>query len=295
MSRKTLLLKFNWSWGHRVRRKTFLWRSGINRKRGPGDIWYLCFFMKKKTVKKPVKKSGSKLKIRFSFLNLFLKLTLSLFFITIFWVLLLRWIAPPATLHMIQRRAQAGKEGKPNPYIRYTYVSMQNVSAQAPLAMVAAEDQQFLQHNGFDFKAMQDAFRTTLQTDRKVGGSTISQQVAKNVFLWHGRSYLRKAMEAYFTFLIEMLWGKKKIMEVYLNIAEMGDRVFGVEAASRTYFRKPAANLNANQASQLAAVLPNPIRYKVSSPSAYVLRNRARILRNMVRLGGKKFVAPLTD
>ena len=251
--------------------------------------------MKKKPAKKPVKKSGGKPKFRFSFLNLFLKLTLSLFFISVFWVLLYRWFAPPATLHMIQRRAQAGAEGKPNPYIRYTYVSIQDVSPQAPLAMVAAEDQQFMQHNGFDFKAMRDAFRTTLQTDRKVGGSTISQQVAKNVFLWHGRSYLRKGIEAYFTFLIELLWGKKRIMEVYLNIAEMGDRVFGVEAASRTYFRKPAAELNANQAAQLAAVLPNPIRYKVSSPSAYVLRNRARIMRNMVRLGGKKFVAPLTE
>jgi monofunctional biosynthetic peptidoglycan transglycosylase len=252
--------------------------------------------MKKKPVKKPVnKKAGGKFKFRYSFLNLFLKLTLSLFFISIFWVLLLRWVSPPATLHMIQRRAQAGEAGKDNPYIRYTYVPIRNVSAQAPLAMVAAEDQRFMLHNGFEFKAMQDAFITTIKTDRKVGGSTISQQVAKNVFLWHGRSYLRKGIEAYFTFLIEVFWGKKRIMEVYLNIAEMGNRIFGVEAASRTYFRKPAADLNANQAAQLAAVLPNPIRYKVSSPSAYVLRNRVRILRSMVRLGGKKYVAALTD
>jgi monofunctional biosynthetic peptidoglycan transglycosylase len=249
----------------------------------------------RKPVKKPVRKKGGKSKFRFSFLNIFLKLTLSLVFISIFWVLLLRWVSPPATLHMVQRRALAGKEGKANPFIRYAFVPISEVSAQVPLAMVAAEDQLFLQHSGFDFQAMREALVTNIKTDKKVGGSTISQQVAKNVFLWHGRSYLRKAIEAYFTFLIEVLWGKKRIMEVYLNIAEMGDRVFGVEAASRTYFRKPAARLNAIQAAQLAAVLPNPIRYKVSSPSGYVLRNRARIMRNMLRLGGKKFVAPLTE
>jgi monofunctional glycosyltransferase len=249
----------------------------------------------KKPVKRQDKKPGGKSKKRFSFLNIFLKLCLSLVLISAFWVLLLRWISPPATLHMVQRRAEAGAAGKSNPYIRYTFVPMQNVSAQVPLALVAAEDQLFLQHHGFDFEAIRSAFMTNIKSERTIGGSTISQQVAKNVFLWHGRSYLRKGIEAYFTFLIETLWGKKRIMEVYLNIAEMGDRVFGVEAASRTYFRKPATDLNAIQAAQLAAVLPNPIRYKVSSPSAYVLRKRARIMRNMVQLGGKKYVAAITD
>lgn len=251
--------------------------------------------MKRKPVKKPVRKGAGKSKFRFSVWNILLKLGLSLFLISAFWVLLYRWVSPPATLHMIQRRAQAGEANKPNPYIRYTFVSIHKVSPQIPLAVVAAEDQLFLQHRGFDYKAIKSAFVTNIQTDRKVGGSTISQQVSKNVFLWHGRSYLRKGVEAYFTFLIEALWGKKRIMEVYLNIAEMGDRVFGVEAASRTYFRKSAENLKTMQAAQLAAVLPNPIRYKVSSPSPYVIRNRVRIMRNMYRLGGKKFVAPLTD
>ncbi|RIJ42106.1 monofunctional biosynthetic peptidoglycan transglycosylase [Pontibacter oryzae] len=221
---------------------------------------------------------------------LFVKLVLSLFLLSVVWVLLYRWVSPPATLHMIQRRAEAGAAGKPEPEIKYTFVSLKDMSPQLPLAVVASEDQLFLLHHGFDFDAIWDAFKRNQKGEKIRGGSTISQQVAKNVFLWHGRSYVRKAVEAYFTMLIELLWGKERIMEVYLNIAEMGDGVFGVEAASQTYFNKPAKDLGRQQAALLAAVLPNPIRFSAKRPSGYVRTRRARIARAMSRLGGTTYI-----
>ncbi|MCX2741498.1 monofunctional biosynthetic peptidoglycan transglycosylase [Pontibacter anaerobius] len=221
---------------------------------------------------------------------LFVKLVLSLFLISVAWVLVYRWVAPPATLHMLKRRAEAGATGKENPGIKYKFVSLEEMSDQLPLAVVASEDQKFLQHSGFDFDAISDAFQRNQKGGNMRGGSTISQQVAKNVFLWHGRSYLRKAVEAYFTVLIEVLWGKQRILEVYLNIAEMGDGVFGVEAASRQYFKKPASEVGRWQASLLAAVLPNPIRYSANRPSGYILGRRVRIARAMGRLGGATYI-----
>lgn len=217
---------------------------------------------------------------------LFLKLILSLFLLSVAWVLLYRWVAPPATLHMMQRRAQGGEAGKNNPQIRYRFVSLDEMSPQLPLAVIASEDQLFLQHHGFDFKAIRDAFSRNRKSSQIRGGSTISQQVAKNVFLWHGRSYLRKGVEAYFTMLIEVLWGKKRILEVYLNIAEMGDGVFGVEAACQQYYRRQASEVNREHAALLAAVLPNPIIYSAQKPSGYILAKRSRIVRAMRRLGG---------
>lgn len=219
-----------------------------------------------------------------------IKLVLSLFLLSVVWVLVYRWVAPPVTLHMIQRRAEAGAAGKENSAIRYTYVSLEEMSDQLPLAVVASEDQLFLQHAGFDYNAIADAFKRNQKGNKIRGGSTISQQVAKNVFLWHGRSYLRKAVEAYFTFLIETLWGKQRILEVYLNIAEMGDGVFGVEAASQKYFHKPAADVKRQQAALLAAVLPNPIRFSAARPTPYVLGRRVRIARAMSRLGGTIYI-----
>ncbi len=221
---------------------------------------------------------------------LFVKLVLSLFLLSIAWVTLYKWVAPPVTLHMMLRRAEGGKAGKENPEIRYRYVSLEEMSEQLPLAVVTSEDQLFLQHNGFDFEAIWDAFKRNQDSKKIRGGSTISQQVAKNVFLWHGRSYLRKAVEAYFTALIELIWGKQRILEVYLNIAEMGDGVFGVEAASQKYFHTSAKNVGRKQAALLAAVLPNPIRYKASNPSNYVLTRRGRIARAMGRLGGVNYI-----
>ncbi|WP_299757729.1 monofunctional biosynthetic peptidoglycan transglycosylase [uncultured Pontibacter sp.] len=221
---------------------------------------------------------------------LFVKLMLSLFLMSVAWVLVYRWVAPPATLHMIKRRAEAGAADKENPGIKYKFVSLEEMSDQLPLAVVASEDQKFLQHHGFDFDAISDAFKRNQKGGNIRGGSTISQQVAKNVFLWHGRSYLRKAMEAYFTVLIEVLWGKERILEVYLNIAEMGDGVFGVEAASQQFFRKPASEVGRQQSALLAAVLPNPIKYSAKRPSPYVLTRRVRIARAMGRLGGATYI-----
>jgi monofunctional glycosyltransferase len=221
---------------------------------------------------------------------LFVKLVLSLFLLSVAWVLLYKWVDPPATLHMVKRRAEAGKADKNEPTIKQTSVSLDEMSDQLPLAVVASEDQLFLQHSGFDMDAIMDAFKRNQKGGNIRGGSTISQQVAKNVFLWHGRSYLRKAVEAYFTVLIELIWGKERIMEVYLNIAEMGDGVFGVEAASQLYFNKPAKDVGRQQAALLAAVLPNPIKYSAKSPSGFVLRKRGRIARAMGRLGGTTYI-----
>ena len=225
--------------------------------------------------------------------SLFISLVLSLFLLSITWVLVYHWLPPPATLHMFSRRAKAGKEGVVQKHINYRYVSLNEVSEQVPLALIAAEDQLFLTHNGFDLKAMEEAFKSNRKSKRKVGGSTISQQVAKNVFLWHGRSYLRKGVEAYFTVLIELLWSKARIMEVYLNVAEMGDRIFGISAAAQTYFKKSPQDLTPQQAALIAAVLPNPIRYSVKKPSAAIVSKRRRIQLNMRRLGGKAFIKPL--
>lgn len=224
---------------------------------------------------------------------LFVKLVLSLFVLSITWVLLYKWVAPPATLHMVKRRAEAGSADKPDPVIKYKFVRLDEMSEQLPLAVVASEDQLFLQHSGFDFNAIADAFKRNQKSNKIRGGSTISQQVAKNVFLWHGRSYFRKAVEAYFTFLIEVIWGKQRILEVYLNIAEMGDGVFGVEAASQKYFKIPAAKVGRQQAALLAAVLPNPIKFSVQNPSNYTLQRRNRIVRAMRSLGGTNYVKPI--
>ncbi len=224
---------------------------------------------------------------------LFVKLVLSLFLLSIVWVLLYKWVAPPATLHMIKRRAEAGTAEKANPEIDYRFVTLDEMSDQLPLAVVASEDQLFLQHSGFDVEAILDAFKRNQKGGNIRGGSTISQQVAKNVFLWHGRSYLRKGVEAYFTFLIEVIWGKQRIMEVYLNIAEMGDGVFGVEAASQKFFNKPAKDVGRQQASLLAAVLPNPIKFSAKNPSGYTLNRSRKISRAMRRLGGTSYISTI--
>lgn len=227
--------------------------------------------------------------------SLAIRLVLTLFLGSVAWVLVYRWLPPPATLHMVTRRADAGKADLPVKVIRYRFKTLEEIAPQVPLAVIAAEDQLFMTHNGFDFKAIQGAFEKNLDGKRLAGGSTISQQVAKNVFLWHGRSYLRKGVEAYFTFLIELLWGKSRIMEVYLNIAEMGDRVFGIEAAAQLYYRKPAADLNTDEAALVAAVLPNPVRYSVRNPSAYIRKKQRWIMKNMRQLGGTKQVKALME
>jgi monofunctional biosynthetic peptidoglycan transglycosylase len=218
--------------------------------------------------------------------DLTLKLVLLLLLLSILWVLVYKWFTPPVTLHMIERRAKAGQAQRANPRIKYNFVALEDVAPHVPLAIMAAEDQLFMTHDGFDYKAMKGAFQKNRKSKKIVGGSTISQQVAKNVFLWHGRSYIRKLVEAYFTMLIEFFWSKHRIMEVYINIAEMGDQVFGIEAASQKYYNTSAKNLTASQAALVASVLPNPIKYSVKQPSAFTLKKRRFVLRNMRQMGG---------
>lgn len=197
-----------------------------------------------------------------------------LFFLFVFhlsYVILLRWVDPPITVTQFVNWVQGNG-------LRRDYIDRSEISAQAMLAVMASEDQLFYQHSGFDWERIQAAMKHNQRRPNKIrGGSTISQQTAKNVFLWQGRSYIRKALEFYFTFLIEIFWGKQRILEVYLNVIEMGRGIFGIEAAARHYFNKSASRLTKQEASMIAAVLPNPKRYKIKPLSGYVT-GRARFI-----------------
>lgn len=218
-----------------------------------------------------------------------LKLILIGFFgITILWVLLYRFVNPPITLLMIDRgfeRKAAGKDWK----IDKTWVPFDQISINLKKAAVASEDQLFLEHQGFDLTAIKHAIEKNQHSNKLIGGSTISQQTAKNVFLWPGRSYIRKAFEAYFTLLIEVLWSKQRIMEVYLNVIEMGDGIYGIEAASQEYFKKPAFELTKKQASLIVGVWPNPLKWSPVKPTRYIRHRSFLIMKNMRRLGPLDF------
>ncbi len=203
--------------------------------------------------------------------------------------LALRWIPPPTSAVMVGRRVEAWRN-KHSYHVDYKWVPWERIAPQAALAVIAAEDQNFAAHHGFDFDSIQKALKAHEHGQPLRGASTISQQVARNLFLWTGRSFVRKGLEAWFTVLIETAWPKRRILEVYLNVAELGDGVFGVEAASRRYFHKSAQQLGPDEAALLAAVLPNPLRLKAGQPSAYVEERRAWILEQMAQLGGPAFV-----
>ncbi len=204
-------------------------------------------------------------------------------------VLALRWIPPPTSSFMLQSGARALSAGG-STAVRYQWTPLDEISPYAALAVIAAEDQRFPDHSGFDFVAIQTVWRDR-RTGRPLrGASTISQQVAKNLFLWPGRSMIRKGLEAWFTVWLEWLWPKQRILEVYLNIAEFGEHTFGVEAASQRFFSKPAARLTASEAARLAAVLPNPVAYRVDRPSARVLNRQRWIERQMRQLGGVAYL-----
>jgi monofunctional glycosyltransferase len=198
------------------------------------------------------------------------------------------WFTPT----MIDRKFSAMSEGKDSA-LYYEWTPYEDISKEAGLAVVAAEDQLFPQHFGFDFEAMWGAFRHNLKGRRIKGASTISQQVAKNVFLWQGRSYFRKILEVWFTLLIEIIWGKERILEVYLNVAETGKMTFGVEAAAKKNFGVSASGLGREQAARIAAVLPSPRRFSIARPSAYVQRRVNFITRQMRGLGGKAYLSDL--
>jgi monofunctional biosynthetic peptidoglycan transglycosylase len=222
---------------------------------------------------------------------LFLWLPFWFVLITCSQVLLLRWIPPVGSAFMFGRQADAWMERDWSFRVDYRWRDSSRISSNLPISVVAAEDQNFPDHHGFDFKAIDKAMVNNERGRRVRGASTISQQVAKNLFLWSGRSYVRKGLEAWYTVLIEFMWPKQRILEVYCNIAEFGDGVYGAEAAAQNFFHKPASRLSLDESARLAAVLPSPKRYSAKNPGAYVLR-RARWIENQVRhLGGPGYLA----
>ena len=222
-----------------------------------------------------------------------LKTFIGFLFFSAFSVLLMRWINPITSSIMIQRKISAVLTFKDKQIIAYEWFRYDDISKQMALAVVAAEDQNFPTHFGFDIQQIQKAIKQHERGRRLRGASTITQQVAKNLFLWEGRSFIRKGLEAYFTVLIELLWSKERILEVYLNIVEMGDMIFGVGAASQIYFKKTPDKLSTGQAALLAATIPNPIRFSAKHPSSYILRRQNWILDQMSSLGGVDYIRNL--
>lgn len=208
--------------------------------------------------------------------------------VSIIWVLLYRFINPPITLLMVLRNIERKSDGKPGK-IDKKWVDFEDMSDNMKRAAVSAEDQLFLSHIGFDVKAIEQAFKANKNSKKVKGGSTISQQTAKNVFLWPGRSWIRKGFEAYFTLLIEMFWSKERILEVYLNVIEMGDGIYGAEAAAQTYFGKSCTRLTKSQSALIAACFPNPRRWTPKKPTTYIKHRQYLILKNMRRLGPLDF------
>lgn len=208
--------------------------------------------------------------------------------LSILWVLLYRFVNPPFTFLMVQRNVERKLDGKPGK-ITKTWVKFDAISDNMKRAAVAAEDQLFLKHLGFDIKAIEKAYENNAKGKKVRGGSTISQQTAKNVFLWPGRSFIRKGFEVYFTLLIELLWSKERILEVYLNVIEMGDGIYGAEAASRAYYGKSCANLTKGEAALIAACFPNPLRWNPKKATPYIYHRQGLILKNMRRLGPLDF------
>jgi len=203
------------------------------------------------------------------------KIFIILFIAQFVYIILLKWINPPITI--TQFVSWISGHG-----LKRDYVSGNSMSFNAKLAFIASEDQLYADHSGFDWKSIKKAMKYNEKKPGRVrGASTISQQVAKNVFLWQGRSWIRKAFETYFTFMIELIWGKKRILEMYLNVSEMGEGVFGIERAANIYFNKPASKLSRQEAALIAACLPNPKRYKVKPASNYISARSRKIMQQM--------------
>jgi monofunctional biosynthetic peptidoglycan transglycosylase len=207
-------------------------------------------------------------------------------------VVVFRFVPVPTSGLMVQRRIESWSSDKPYK-ARHTWVPLEAISPSLGAAVIAAEDQNFTDHFGFDWQAIEKAVQHNEHSRRKRGASTVSQQTAKNLFLWSSRSWTRKGLEAWFTLLIEVGWSKKRILEVYLNIVEFGDGIYGAEAAARTFFGKPAKRLTPSEAALLAAVLPNPHRFHANAPSEYIRGRQAWILNQMRQLGGDQVVKDL--
>ncbi len=230
-------------------------------------------------VKKPPAKKSKATGFRriFRFLK---RLFLYLFVAQFMYIILLKWVDPPITITQLVSVIKG--DG-----LKRDYVSIKEISPNAGLAVMAAEDQLFPDHNGFDWKSIEKALAYNKKKPNRVrGASTLSQQTAKNVFLWQRGGWFRKGLETYFTFMIELVWGKQRILEVYLNIAEMGKGVYGIEAAAQQYFKKPASSLTRSEAAQIAACLPNPKKFTVKPVSKYVAVRSGWVLRQMNNLDG---------
>jgi len=205
-------------------------------------------------------------------------------------VLLLRFVPPSTSAFMLERRVAAWRGNERGFTLQYQWVPWEKIAPEVPLALIASEDQKFPSHHGFDVQAIQDAMEEADEGERLRGASTITQQTAKNLFLWGGRSFVRKGLEAYFTVLLELEWPKRRILEVYVNIAEFGDGVYGIGAAANRFFHKTPAQLTSAEAAVLASVLPNPKKLHADRPSPYVLRHAEWIERQERQLGGTGYL-----
>ena len=241
---------------------------------------------KKTSKKQPVKSKSKSGNGGFAYkaFRFLVKLMLWFFGLSIFFVVLFKFVPVPFTPLMAIRAIENSSEKK-EVYLNHDWVPLEEISVNLQKAVIASEDGNFLRHNGFDFKALANAYESNQKGKKLKGGSTISQQTAKNVFLWQGRSYLRKGLEAYFTILIEFIWGKERIMEVYLNSIEMGDGVYGAQAASQYWYHKDAKNLTKYEAAGIAAILPNPRKFKASNSSSYTNGRKDKIVRIMRYVG----------
>jgi len=228
------------------------------------------------------------LRFTFKFIKWFL-------IVSVVTTILFRFIPVPITPFIINNFFVQLIDGNRDIRLEKDWESSSNISETMKMAVVCSEDQSFFQHFGFDFDAIKAAFKNNEKGRRVKGGSTISQQTAKNVYLLPHRNYFRKALEAYFTLLIEVLWSKDRILEVYLNVIEFGNGIYGVEAASQHYFKKPASKLNSDEAALLAAVLPNPILYRADKPSRYILRRKNWIKRQMGHYGSIDVIKGLEE
>jgi monofunctional biosynthetic peptidoglycan transglycosylase len=210
-------------------------------------------------------------------------------FLTLTPVIIYKYLPPKVTPLMIIRAFEKKMEGK-TAKIDYKWVPLSKISGNLVTAAVTSEDNQFLEHFGFDVDAINKALENNKKKNKPVrGGSTISQQTAKNLFLWPNRSWIRKGMETYFTFLIELFWSKERIMEVYLNIIEMGDGIYGAGVASEFYFKKKPDKLSREEAALIIATLPNPLKYSIANPSSYINKRQQIILKRMIQTGDIKF------
>ncbi len=239
-----------------------------------------------KKTKQPTKKDSGTFKSKVG--RFLLKLMMWFFGLSIFFVVLFKFVPVPLTPLMVIRVVENKLDGKEN-HFSHDWEPIENISKNLQKAVIASEDGTFLTHHGFDFTAMQKAYKSNERGRKIKGGSTISQQTAKNVFLWQGRSYLRKGLEAYFTVLIELIWGKERIMEVYLNSIEMGNGVYGAQAATQHWYRKDASSLTKMQAAGIAAILPNPRKYSATSSSSYINRRKDKIVRIMRHIGNIEY------